>query len=322
MTIRRFATTLLAFPLCMALSAQAQATIDQPAADCPSYGECLDAVMLNARTAERAKELALMVRIHKLRVGYGAQAGGKQKRVGADSEAVGVDNADAALTSLLSDVNADFASKPEYQRVAALAYLKTNQPDSAIRILKQALQRTPSYTPFWLDLAKAYAAAGDKDRAVSALMVAHNWAHQPEVLVREYDKAAQGSGAMAEHFRAALPLIAARKEALARLDASVPPPTKADGPSQAGTLHRTELMKCKPEWPRTSLRYEETGKVTLSFIINEHGQVVQAKIGESSGHVALDHAALLGLASCVLPALKEGQPVATWTTLQYVWTLE
>lgn len=46
------------------------------------------------------------------------------------------------------------------------------------------------------------------------------------------------------------------------------------------------------EYPRTAKRRREEGIVSVTFVINRQGQVLSAKIAKSSGHPALDQAAL------------------------------
>jgi protein TonB len=79
----------------------------------------------------------------------------------------------------------------------------------------------------------------------------------------------------------------------------------------------------KPEWPKASLRNEETGTVTLSFQHAADGRVESASIVKSSGVRDLDRAAQNGLSKCRFkPATADGKPVPTTQQMQYVWTLE
>lgn len=79
----------------------------------------------------------------------------------------------------------------------------------------------------------------------------------------------------------------------------------------------------KPEWPKASLRNEETGTVTLSFLIGTDGRVADSKVLKSSGYRDLDRAALTGIGKCHFkPGLVDGKPEQTWMQMQYVWTLE
>ncbi|MES2259627.1 MAG: TonB family protein [Pseudomonadota bacterium] len=241
-----------------------------------------------------------------------------------DNEAVGVGNTDVALISVLKDPHADFDYRPEYQRLAVLTLLRMNQPDEAIRVLKQAIFHMPSYTPFWLDLATAFAAKGDKDSAISALVIAYNWAHKPTRLLQEYENAAQANGAMSALFRDAIIVANANTSALDQLDASVPQSTENPAPSKPEEFPRIDFKSCtKPQWPRTSLRYEETGSVTRSFLVGANGKLAYAKVIKSSGYVELDHAALVGMTNCpFIPGKKDGTPFTARAMMQYVWTIE
>ena len=79
----------------------------------------------------------------------------------------------------------------------------------------------------------------------------------------------------------------------------------------------------KPVWPRQSLRDETTGTVTLAFLIDTEGNVVDSRIDKSSGYHLLDEAARSGIAKCHFrPATENGVAVQAWAPLQYVWTLK
>jgi protein TonB len=79
----------------------------------------------------------------------------------------------------------------------------------------------------------------------------------------------------------------------------------------------------KPEWPKSSLRNEETGTVTLQFLIAEDGRVADSKIVKSSGFRDLDKAAQVGISKCRFkPGTVDGKPEQAWMQMQYVWTLE
>ncbi len=78
----------------------------------------------------------------------------------------------------------------------------------------------------------------------------------------------------------------------------------------------------KPHYPKESLAAKHDGKVTLGFLVDVTGAVVDARIGESSGHVLLDDAARDALKLCKFrPAMKDGQAVQEWAKVQYVWKL-
>lgn len=78
----------------------------------------------------------------------------------------------------------------------------------------------------------------------------------------------------------------------------------------------------KPLYPPEALRQEQTGTVTLSFLIGTDGAVEGSKIVKSSGFPLLDKAASDGIGRCKFnPTLVDGQPVQAWMQMQYVWTL-
>ncbi|QGZ43181.1 TonB family protein [Pseudoduganella flava] len=79
----------------------------------------------------------------------------------------------------------------------------------------------------------------------------------------------------------------------------------------------------KPVWPAASLAAKETGKVTLAFLVDTDGRVADTKVKKSSGHPALDEAAVEGISKCIFkPGVAAGRPVKSWVNMQYVWTLD
>jgi protein TonB len=101
-------------------------------------------------------------------------------------------------------------------------------------------------------------------------------------------------------------------------------PTPTSNPNPVRVAAVADFNTCaKPEWPKASLRNEETGTVTLSFLIGIDGRVADSKVVKSSGFRDLDKAALAGIAKCKFkPAMVDGKPEQAWNQMQYVWTLE
>ena len=79
----------------------------------------------------------------------------------------------------------------------------------------------------------------------------------------------------------------------------------------------------KPVYPRMAQRNEETGTVTLSFLIGVDGRVIDSKVIKSSGFRDLDQAAQNGIGKCVFkPGSVDGKPEQAWLQMQYVWMLD
>lgn len=79
----------------------------------------------------------------------------------------------------------------------------------------------------------------------------------------------------------------------------------------------------KPQWPKESLRKEQTGAVTLAFLIDTDGKVSDSRIEQSSGFPLLDMAAQEGIEKCTFtPGLENGEPAKSWMMMKYVWTLD
>lgn len=93
-------------------------------------------------------------------------------------------------------------------------------------------------------------------------------------------------------------------------------------PAADAPLIPAKVLSCpKPQYPRSSLRNEETGVTTLVFTVGTDGLVHDAKIQRSSGYRDLDRAALL-LQDCrFAPATRGGKPVESTQPMQFVWRL-
>jgi protein TonB len=102
------------------------------------------------------------------------------------------------------------------------------------------------------------------------------------------------------------------------------PPAPVANPNPVRVAAVADFNTCaKPEWPKASQRNEETGTVTLSFLIAEDGRVADSKLIKSSGFRDLDKAAMVGISKCRFkPGMIDGKPEKAWMQMQYVWTLE
>ncbi|MFP5390460.1 MAG: energy transducer TonB, partial [Gammaproteobacteria bacterium] len=125
------------------------------------------------------------------------------------------------------------------------------------------------------------------------------------------------------------PIAASTSQAPANTDIRPAPPAQpapapAANPNPVRIPAVADFNTCaKPEWPKASLRNEETGTVTLSFLIGTDGRVADSKIVKSSGFRDLDKAALAGISKCRFkPGMVDGKPEQAWMQMQYVWTLE
>jgi periplasmic protein TonB len=79
----------------------------------------------------------------------------------------------------------------------------------------------------------------------------------------------------------------------------------------------------KPEYPPASARAEETGTVTVRFVIDTDGKAIQSQVVKSSGHKRLDEAARQALSLChFTPGTVDGKPERSTVDIQYVWKLE
>jgi TonB family protein len=78
----------------------------------------------------------------------------------------------------------------------------------------------------------------------------------------------------------------------------------------------------KPQYPHDDFAAGHKGTVTLAFLVGADGTVSDSKVVKSSGFMPLDEAARTAILKCHFsPALAGAKPVAHWTRVQYVWSL-
>ncbi|MFA7268189.1 MAG: energy transducer TonB [Sterolibacterium sp.] len=79
----------------------------------------------------------------------------------------------------------------------------------------------------------------------------------------------------------------------------------------------------KPEYPLAALRAQEEGRVTLAFLIDADGKVLESKVEKSTATRRLDEAARKALGLCKFqPALIDGKPEKSWARIEYEWRIE
>jgi protein TonB len=76
----------------------------------------------------------------------------------------------------------------------------------------------------------------------------------------------------------------------------------------------------RPDYPAGSVRLGEEGKVVLALLVGADGSIADARVDRSSGHPALDAAALDHARRHVrfLPGTRNGVPASMWHRL--IWT--
>ncbi|MBI3523183.1 MAG: energy transducer TonB [Betaproteobacteria bacterium] len=101
-----------------------------------------------------------------------------------------------------------------------------------------------------------------------------------------------------------------------------PAPVRPHVPNRAAAIVNASACD-KPEYPPASLRAQETGIVTLRFLIDVDGRVLESKVERSSGSRRLDEAARKALGLCKFqPATVDGKPEKSWAPIQYEWRIE
>jgi TonB family protein len=95
---------------------------------------------------------------------------------------------------------------------------------------------------------------------------------------------------------------------------------KAQATGNSGAV--LDFRTCaKPEYPHDELQAGHEGVVKLGFLVKADGTVGETRVLASTGFAALDEEARTALAKCQFtPATRDGQPVESWTDIQYVWS--
>ena len=76
----------------------------------------------------------------------------------------------------------------------------------------------------------------------------------------------------------------------------------------------------EPDYPPSSARLGEAGRVVLQLLVDTNGKVVDSKIETSSGFPRLDEAARSALSLCKFtPGSLDGKPEQAWGKIAYVF---
>lgn len=100
---------------------------------------------------------------------------------------------------------------------------------------------------------------------------------------------------------------------------------KPVGQSIVSAVINWDQTGCRPDYPRASLRNEETGTTVLLVTVGGDGTVTDVKVDKSSGFRGLDNAvrAQLMSGSCKnKPGTVDGKPQVTQSKVAYVWKLD
>lgn len=85
----------------------------------------------------------------------------------------------------------------------------------------------------------------------------------------------------------------------------------------------TFVVHAQPEYPRHLRSIGLGGEVEVQVLVDIDGRVKDARVARSSGHEALDEAAIEAAYKNVFtPALQNGRPVAVWVSYRVVFTTD
>jgi protein TonB len=99
----------------------------------------------------------------------------------------------------------------------------------------------------------------------------------------------------------------------------------AAGRTMAADLSaKIDSRECdKPEYP---VSWQESGDgrdVTVAFLVDPNGKVLESKIVQSSGMGRIDRASANAGARCKFnPGAKDGQAATTWAKVRYTWIVD
>lgn len=118
---------------------------------------------------------------------------------------------------------------------------------------------------------------------------------------------------------AARPAVPSPPAPAPAMPASLPP--RAEPVRQAAVVDAARTCRL-PQYPPLSRRNGEAGTVTLKFLIDTDGSMLESHVEVSSGYERLDEAARQALALCRFrPGSVDGVPERSWARMRYVWTL-
>jgi D-alanyl-D-alanine endopeptidase (penicillin-binding protein 7) len=126
------------------------------------------------------------------------------------------------------------------------------------------------------------------------------------------------------NWKAAIPVLGLAVVCAASAHAPVSRATASAHPVGLRQPAVVDFNTCrKPHYPKDDITAGHQGTVTLGFMVDEDGSVLDVSVRKSSGYASLDEAARGALALCSFrPALEDGVPVRSMQPVQYVWTLE
>jgi D-alanyl-D-alanine endopeptidase (penicillin-binding protein 7) len=127
------------------------------------------------------------------------------------------------------------------------------------------------------------------------------------------------------NWKAAIPVLGLAVVCAA--SAHAPSGQRAAAPAAVAGLTRVPVLdfkSCrKPHYPHADLEAGHQGTVTLGFMVDGRGAVLDSAVARSSGYPGLDEEARSALQKCSFkPGLKDGKPVSERVMVQYVWTLQ
>lgn len=117
--------------------------------------------------------------------------------------------------------------------------------------------------------------------------------------------------------------LACQLEKLSSEDLSVKDSLRSSGGPPASRFHPEMIEAAVFDYPPLARAAGITGRVWVKSLVSETGSVIGSCVGESSGHLILDIAAVEAAYDCKFkPGLQDGKPVACWVLYKVEFVLD
>ena len=96
----------------------------------------------------------------------------------------------------------------------------------------------------------------------------------------------------------------------------------APGEFVAVEIYPEMIYEHKPKYPRLAEQAGITGRVFVTALVDENGNVIKAQVGKSSGTESLDEAAIkAAFKNKFKPGIQNGRPIKVWVTYKVDFVL-
>ena len=291
-------------------------TLLQQASLCNDISSCIHTVLLNAGQFDLRPSFYAMQRLHQFAMPSAKiliASSEWQKRAQEEQKRGNL----AAARDLLQQALVIAPDNEMLYIELGQLFLQTGNLSQAREKFEQAIALVPWRSAAWDGLAQIYQVQGQTELAAASLAVAFEWtlsktARKTEYVVRKQEAS----------YARALEMINTRNVQV--IQAWQQLPANASSMPKLALLQNMRLDCKPPQYPKRALRAEQEGDVTLQFLLETDGSVLDSRIAQSSGTPDLDAAARLALSACfgIAPSEKNQLKQRAASTLQFAWRLD